>query len=164
MSVIEEAESWIKSNPKYARFLPNKELCLKLYSNHHPELKINSDMELKIRDISFGSQTFIAKHDEKLFEFTLNVGLGNYQGNRFGWKGEYAGVNKKGIDHCLDFGYDLKVITPKEEYFFHNSLIKEAVIKKWSMSSNNRPRLFYLPIEYSGKFFSNSKSTKLDDF
>lgn len=164
MSLIEEAKSWMKLNPKYARFLKNDEVCLRFYSARHPELKINPDFELEQREIHLGSQIFIANYEQKFFEFTLNEGLGDYQGNKFGWKGKYAGVNKEGVHLCLDVGFDLKIITPDDQYLFHRSDIEKAVVNKWVMSAGNRPRLFYLPVDTSAKSFSTENNATLDDF
>lgn len=153
-----------KSKPNYARFLNNDEVCLEIYALRFPELKINPDFELKKSIVSVGTQHFKAYYEQKLFEFILEKELAPYNGDKFGWTGEYAGVNREGIDLCLSSGFDLKIITSEKQYIFHKSVIEEAVAKKWIMSSNDRPRLFYLPIQYSGKTISHQNNTKLDEF
>ena len=83
MSVIEDARSWMKSNPKYKEFLNNDEVCLTFYAVKYPKKNIVPDFELQKPKILVDTQIYIPNYDNKIFKFILEKGLANYKGKKF---------------------------------------------------------------------------------
>jgi hypothetical protein len=163
---------FVVKNPKYLKFVKNPWFVVQLYAKHHPKEQIVPDFELGYTKCNIGGQIVNVDRDNKIIDFTLTDGYGDYQGHKFGWTGFYIGINNLMLNLGITKTFTIRATSIKENEVctIPPSQLKIVHEKRWIQKSVKTTyygtlKIYAVPIKLTDLVEQpNQTEMKLTDF